>query len=425
MKLILFCTAILLLSGYPGSAQSLPVIRAQSTNADIRDGLHFRKGYWYIMPEKKPDRYYAELPGKPHRVIFYTDIDSISFDVAYGGVYNFVILLNNKDSCYIQIVAAPKTIIGFTSDLHSNSQTPDTIPFTIGKNNKLFIKGIINQSDSLNFQFDLGSSYSILKSESIKKANIKLDSAARDGESVSSHNQLSIAGLRWDSIQFHQYDRNMSGREDGLLGNSLFQNKILEINYDRKWIIIHDTLPAMDTSYSRHEMILLDGVVPMMQASLATRDTSCTTWFIFDTGDSGNAWIDDSTASRFQLYRGVTKIIRWGDRVIVKIPEFRIANSSFFNVSAILAKRGTHSQDVSLLGNSLLKRFNVVLDNRNGIIYLKPNSLMSEPYDNTVLLIYGGITVAVLALFILILIIRSISRKRKLKQNEYPEPDYS
>ncbi|MEJ0101473.1 MAG: hypothetical protein WDO19_02460 [Bacteroidota bacterium] len=78
------------------------MIKANSNNADIKDGLHFRKAYWYIMPEKKPDRYYVELPAKEHAVTFYTDIDSITFNTMYGGVYNFVILLNGKDSCYTQ-----------------------------------------------------------------------------------------------------------------------------------------------------------------------------------------------------------------------------------------------------------------------------------------------------------------------------------
>ncbi|MEJ0101472.1 MAG: hypothetical protein WDO19_02455 [Bacteroidota bacterium] len=153
----------------------------------------------------------------------------------------------------------------------------------------------------------------------------------------------------------------MTSREDGLLGNSLFQDKIVEINYDKRLIIVRDNLPEADTTYSVYNMILVDGVVPMMEARLATKDTICKTWFVFDTGDSGNAWIDDSTASRFKLYKGVDKIFSFGDRVIVKLPEMRVANLSFFNISAILAKPGTHTRDLSLLGNSILKRFNVIL----------------------------------------------------------------
>jgi hypothetical protein len=37
---------------------------------------------------------------------------------------------------------------------------------------------------------------------------------------------------------------------------------------------------------------------------------------------------------------------------------------------------------LGLLGNDLLKRFNVIIDNRNGYIYLKQNSLVNEAYAN-------------------------------------------
>ena len=416
MKRILLNAIALLLLAQPCLAQQLPVIKAQSGNVNVRDGLHFRKGYWQLTPQKKQDRYYVELPGKEHRVIFYTDLDSVSFDIFYGGTYKFVILLNNKDSCHMEVVAAPRNPIVYKSISHISPGIPDTIPFTISSRNKLMVKGTINHSDSLNFRFDLSAGYSTIKTAVIEKANVKADSIGGAGEPVSNYNQLAIAGLVWDSTNIHQDDTGLTDREDGLLGNSLFQNKIVEINYDKKWIIVYDTLPAKDTSYSRHEMILRDGVVPMMQASLATRDTSCTTWFVFDTGNPGNGWINDSTASSFQLYRGVDKIIRWGDRVIVKLPELRVANLSFYNISATLAKQGTHSKESSLLGNSILKRFNVIIDNQNGFIYMKPNSLMTEPYDNTVLMIYGGITAVVLVIIILIVVISTVARRKRIRR---------
>ena len=37
---------------------------------------------------------------------------------------------------------------------------------------------------------------------------------------------------------------------------------------------------------------------------------------------------------------------------------------------------------LGLLGNDILKRFNVILDNQNGIIYLQPNSLTGTPFGN-------------------------------------------
>jgi hypothetical protein len=85
----------------------LPEIRSNSKTLDIRDGDDFKKGFWGISPQIKPDIYMAS--GK--KVTFYTDKDSITFESKTGlETYNFVILLNGKDSAYTQ-VKFPKVIV--------------------------------------------------------------------------------------------------------------------------------------------------------------------------------------------------------------------------------------------------------------------------------------------------------------------------
>src|SRR5689334_17817803 len=78
--------------------QNMPIIKATSKVVDIRDGDNFQKGNWNISPEVKPDVYYVERFKGHKQVSFLTDIDSISFDVEPGKTYNFIILLNNKDT---------------------------------------------------------------------------------------------------------------------------------------------------------------------------------------------------------------------------------------------------------------------------------------------------------------------------------------
>ena len=48
------------------SQTNIPIIRASSKNVIIKDGNHLKKGYWYILPDKKPDFYFVEIPEKPH-----------------------------------------------------------------------------------------------------------------------------------------------------------------------------------------------------------------------------------------------------------------------------------------------------------------------------------------------------------------------
>lgn len=79
--------------------QELPVIKAHSDEAYImEDGV--RKCTWYIKPEIGLDIWNAS--GK--EVTLYTDLDSITFAVdPKVKTYNFIILLNEKDSAFTQI----------------------------------------------------------------------------------------------------------------------------------------------------------------------------------------------------------------------------------------------------------------------------------------------------------------------------------
>ncbi|MBA4849295.1 S41 family peptidase [Emticicia sp. BO119] len=84
-------------------AQSLPVIRAKSKLVNVKDGQIFQRAVWNLTPEVKPDVYQALEPLIDKRITFYTDIDSISFDVVPDRTYDFLIILNDRDTCYTRI----------------------------------------------------------------------------------------------------------------------------------------------------------------------------------------------------------------------------------------------------------------------------------------------------------------------------------
>jgi hypothetical protein len=256
---------VLLLPALPLFAQkTLPVIKAASPTVDIRDGNHLKKGYWSVMPERKPDYYFVELPQKPHKVTFITDLDSVSVDVTYGKEYDFIILLNGKDSCYTRISARYKNL---TASTRKNAGTgPDTIPFTLGENHKIYVDAKLNGTTLKNIQLDLGAGGTVINASSVKKVKMNFDGqvnlANSDGINQvqsASRNSLQIGNLVWDSVAV-AVARNMKPHEDLIIGNSLFRDKILEINYDKRILVVHDTLPPQTTAYSRHDVIL-DGVL--------------------------------------------------------------------------------------------------------------------------------------------------------------------
>lgn len=378
------------------SQHTPPVIKASSRNAHIRDGLHFKKNYWYIMPEKKPDYYYVEVPGKAHQVTFITNLDSISFAVTPGESYDFIILLNDRDSCLTRVSATYKK----PNTLQRTHTTPDTIPFTIGSNSKIYFRGQLNGSQPLDIQFDLGAGGCLLKEASIKKVNIQFDATINltnsDGTHTvpsSSSNRIRIGNLVWDKIPIAVAD-NMTSREDMIVGNALFAGKVVEINYDKKFVLVYDTLPALNAGYSRHDMILDGGAVPFVQGSSTMHGKTRKGWFMFDTGAYTTILQDNEIHSTNKMIAEAKQML--GMSAETQIPQLTIGDHTFARFNYSVAGSNHDDQVLGLLGNDLLKRFNVVLDNVNGYLYLSPNTLINEPYANPEYYVVRGVMIVLI-----------------------------
>lgn len=102
MKIKLFTLLFLAFTVKTALAQKkLAIVKATSNSVDIKDdNFATRKNAWTIVPEEKLDVYTTSAK----KVVFYTDIDSITFKVdPKVGTYNFIILLNGKDTARTQI----------------------------------------------------------------------------------------------------------------------------------------------------------------------------------------------------------------------------------------------------------------------------------------------------------------------------------
>lgn len=85
--------------------KKLPIIKSFNKVITIRDGGLDLKNYWTISPEAKPDIYDAIVSKNTlKKVSFITDVDSISFKVEPDKTYDFIVLLNKKDSAFTRIV---------------------------------------------------------------------------------------------------------------------------------------------------------------------------------------------------------------------------------------------------------------------------------------------------------------------------------
>ena len=108
MRTIKLFIALILLTlatnAQPNGGANLPVVKSNTDVISIQDGANLKKNGWSLAPQAKPDVYEAELvDGKPHKVTFITDVDSISFEVEEGKRYDFIVQKGDA-LCYTQIV---------------------------------------------------------------------------------------------------------------------------------------------------------------------------------------------------------------------------------------------------------------------------------------------------------------------------------
>ena len=103
-----FCSLMILLlfAQILFAQKKQPIIKAHSINVDIKEDNNLRKNYWSITPELNPDIFTTSAKN----VTFYTDIDSISFNINPKEHCDFVILLNEKDSAKTRIVYEPSKL---------------------------------------------------------------------------------------------------------------------------------------------------------------------------------------------------------------------------------------------------------------------------------------------------------------------------
>lgn len=374
---VLFCLGL----GCGLSAQKkLPVIKATDANAVIIDGGSKKFG-WGLDPKLKPDTYYVNFPSKRHKVTLKTDQDKISFKTKYGESYDFVVLLNGTDSCFNRIVAkeAP-TPITMESDLIY----PQSIPFTL-IGSRIYFQGHINgQKEAVTIQYDTGAGASCINKMSSDKLQLSFtgktivnNTQGINETRVSNANTLAIAGFTWTGLPLVEVG-NMREYEDLIVGNGIFQDKIIEVDYDKKLFIVHDKLPAYIKDYKKQKGFFEKGGIKTVINQNGKKYRSR---FGFDTGRDGAMRIGPDFTGQDRNWENLQEMQMVNGRKIVRL-DAKISGVEFKDIVTNAAAPSDPQGRASIFGNQILNHFNFILDNTKGELYLKPNGRKDEPYYN-------------------------------------------
>jgi hypothetical protein len=359
------------------SQPRLDTLRTDSRAMRLRDGLS--RSDWWVEPGQQPDTYNLNFPLAGGTVTFYAERDSLTVHVRPGEHRDFIVRLRDSIDVLTRVSATvtyprPRIVSG-------DSLAVQVVPFTI-RDNRVYVEGTINGSGPLLMQFDLGAGglnfnkHHLHKAQSIpwNATDMLQNSEGRNIVPSSRQVTLRIGTLEWTAQTIVQTG-NMKGYEDAIFGNSLFRDRVVEIDYDRQQLRIHPHTPPIGEQFVRHPLAFYNSVLPMIEAELLVDGERIRDWYLFDTGHTGTLLVSARQNRDHRLAERLGAWFGFGGRRLFRAKGFRIGDVELPAAMAVVEKKDDVAQGADYggyLGNAWLRRFNVILDNRQGTLWLAP-----------------------------------------------------
>lgn len=293
----------------------------------------------------------------------------------------------------------------------NNKEDKVNIPFKL-INNLIFIPIKVN-GVALNFLLDSGVEETILFSLEEKKEisfsnveKITLRGLGRE-EPIeglkATNNILEVQGLKSANHLLYivlDQEFNLSSHVgipvNGIMGYNFFKNNLVEINYERKRITIH-----RDNDKNRKKIekkfnkipITIEKNKPYIVNDVTIDSMEIPAKLLIDIGNSDALWLFDKKAKwikvpakNFEDYlgKGFSGDVE-GKRA--RILKFKMSEFEFkkpivaFPDSISLRSVKMVPGRVGSVGGEILRRFTIVLDYTNGILYLKKNKEFNSPFN--------------------------------------------
>ena len=280
-----------------------------------------------------------------------------------------------------------------------------SIPFIMLTGGIIIIRTTIDDlKDSLNFVLDTGSGGISLDSitcgylglpKKMSDKTVRGIAGIRKVEFTYNH-ALHMQGLTVENLDFHinDYDILTSAygvRIDGIMGYSFLRRYIVILDYDNKLIEVYT--PGT-FKYPRGGYLLRPQFTTLPMQQVSVRDnTLATAKFYFDTGAGlcmllNEDLVQDSSLLRSKRKLYPTEAEGLGGKKsmsITVVKEVRLGPYRFRNVPVYVFDDtyGVTSYPVlgGLIGNDILRRFNVILNYPEQQIYIRPNKHYLDSFD--------------------------------------------
>ena len=261
-----------------------------------------------------------------------------------------------------------------------------------------------NVPDTLNFILDTGSGGISLDSGTCAEFNIPLTPSDTTITGIGGIRKvafafdqtLSLPGLKVEHLNFHVNDYDVLSsvygeKVDGIIGYSFFSRYIIKINFDSSLLEIYT--PGK-ISYPKQGTLLHPAFTNLPIQWLNIKDKKKLGFnFYIDTGAGlclllNEKFVEDSNILLSRRRPVLTQAEGMGGKLQMRltvVKEVKIGPYRFHAVPTYLYKDNYNVTSYpftgGLLGNDLLRRFNIVFNYPNREIHLSPNSHFGENFD--------------------------------------------
>lgn len=269
----------------------------------------------------------------------------------------------------------------------------------------VLLKGIFNDiPDSLNFILDTGSGAISIDSSTVvfyKIPNVPSDRTVSGIAGIkevnfAKNNTLHLPGLSIDSLDFFVNDYTILSsvygiKIDGVIGYSFLSKYIVELNYDKMRIKVYS--PGI-FKYPRRVTFLHPLFTALPILTLSIKDIRpLDAHFYLDTGAGlcfllTDQFIKDSMFLKKGRKPVTIQVQGFGGKKqmeLTVIDRLKLGRYTFKNVPTNILKDDHNALSYpmigGLLGNDILRRFNVILNYQKREIAIKPNSHYKDPFD--------------------------------------------
>jgi hypothetical protein len=320
----------------------------------------------------------------------------------------FSIFIKMKRGCLVIL----SIILLYIGNLHAQEefvQAPAKLltrfPFVLLNGGIIVLKAKVdNSADSLNFVLDTGSGGISLDSTTVSDLGFTVSKSSRTIRGIAGlrlvdfvyDHTLRLKGLDVPHLDFHINDYELLSsvygvRIDGIIGFSFLRRFIVKVNYDDMTIEVYS--PGI-FKYPRGGYLLHPDFsnLPLFTAMLKdNRDV--TERFIFDSGAGlclllSKDFVEDSSIIKKTRPIYTTQAEGLGGKKIMQltvVKEVRIGPYKFKQVPVHIFDDEynvtTYPLLGGLIGNDLLRRFNLIINYPEQRIYLKPNTHSIENFD--------------------------------------------